>query len=285
MKLWIIGNGFDLAHGLPTSYEHFHQWLLGCGHNQFVNMFESMYPKVRTDNDKWSDIESALGQTTVEDIIRYAKEYRYCPKDKINPVGNVTIVAMGVQCNLDQWARQIDLSTIKPTYKMDAEAKYLTFNYTMTLERVYGIPAENILHIHKSVESGDNLIIGYESATESQHHVYPVESGPDAELNRVAKVEYDRYIKHPTYNISQNERFFQSLTDIDEVCVFGHSLSKVDIPYIRKIRTLLSDECDWHFYLKDKSEECITTLSNLDGIVNENKRYIHLSSDIKLNDI
>ncbi|WP_078181995.1 AbiH family protein [Bacillus cereus] len=27
-KLFVLGNGFDLDHKLPTSYEHFHQYLL-----------------------------------------------------------------------------------------------------------------------------------------------------------------------------------------------------------------------------------------------------------------
>lgn len=284
MKLWIIGNGFDLAHGLPTSYEHFHKWLKERKRCQFVDMFESMYPKVKNTDGLWSDIESALGQTTVEEIVRYAKTYRYCPEDEVNSVGNINVVTTGIQCYLDLWAKQIDLSPTKPTYKIDNDAKYLTFNYTMTLEQVYSIPAENILHIHHSVESDSNLIIGYESSTESQRHVYAKENGADAELNREAKVDNDRYIKNPTYQISQNDRFFQSLSDINEVCVFGHSLSKVDMPYIKKVSECVCENSLWHLYLKDYSPESIKCLTNLNGIVEEGQIHKHLSNELKLNE-
>lgn len=27
MNILVIGNGFDLAHGLPTKYEHFLEWV------------------------------------------------------------------------------------------------------------------------------------------------------------------------------------------------------------------------------------------------------------------
>ena len=39
--LYIIGNGFDLAHDMKTSYEDFHQWLLDNGESSAVNRIES----------------------------------------------------------------------------------------------------------------------------------------------------------------------------------------------------------------------------------------------------
>lgn len=44
--LYIIGNGFDLAHGMKTSYEDFHQWLLDNGEFSTVNRIESLYPNI-----------------------------------------------------------------------------------------------------------------------------------------------------------------------------------------------------------------------------------------------
>ena len=42
------------------------------------------------------------------------------------------------------------------------EAKlYVSFNYTDTLEQVYGIPEERILYIHGKAVRGDNLIFGH----------------------------------------------------------------------------------------------------------------------------
>ena len=31
MRLWVLGNGFDLAHEMPTSYWDYHQYLITKG--------------------------------------------------------------------------------------------------------------------------------------------------------------------------------------------------------------------------------------------------------------
>ena len=42
-----------------------------------------------------------------------------------------------------------------------ANDRFLTFNYTDTLECVYGIDAEKVLHFHGRAASGDELIVGH----------------------------------------------------------------------------------------------------------------------------
>ena len=42
MKLFIIGNGFDLAHGLKTSFYDFRSFLLNA-HPDFLSQFEDNY--------------------------------------------------------------------------------------------------------------------------------------------------------------------------------------------------------------------------------------------------
>ena len=61
-----VGNGFDRAHGMLTSYEHFHQWLLGNGHKSFVRDFENLYQNIKEGCDCWCDLESALGKISLK---------------------------------------------------------------------------------------------------------------------------------------------------------------------------------------------------------------------------
>jgi hypothetical protein len=70
-NLYIIGNGFDIAHQLPTSYEHFHQWLLDNGYKSFVRDFEYLYPDVKDGCDYWCDLESALGKISLKKAVEY----------------------------------------------------------------------------------------------------------------------------------------------------------------------------------------------------------------------
>lgn len=66
MRLFIIGNGFDLAHGLKTKYEDFRKYLEENNEN-FLYRLEYMYGFCRESNKKyvekylWQDFEKNLG--------------------------------------------------------------------------------------------------------------------------------------------------------------------------------------------------------------------------------
>lgn len=73
MKLYIIGNGFDLAHGLPTAYWNFREYLekVDCG---FLSAFEEhyfIYPNMSEKAKKdllWNELETNLANID-EDVI------------------------------------------------------------------------------------------------------------------------------------------------------------------------------------------------------------------------
>ncbi|ENZ4843438.1 AbiH family protein [Klebsiella pneumoniae] len=56
MRLYVIGNGFDIRHGLPTRFCCFEAYVKR--HNQ--QLYESISNFVPTE-DEWNDLESALG--------------------------------------------------------------------------------------------------------------------------------------------------------------------------------------------------------------------------------
>ncbi len=84
-SLFLIGNGFDLAHEIKSSYEDFHQYLQAEYPNangdefimpEFTNMPDGeqyydndvvvtyllyLISKTEPDGDKWSDLENSLG--------------------------------------------------------------------------------------------------------------------------------------------------------------------------------------------------------------------------------
>ena len=70
----------------------------------------------------------------------------------------------------DEWVRSINISGIETGLYIPQKAKYLTFNYTETLENAYGVPAQNVLHIHGSrINKGNEFVIGHgESRNENE---------------------------------------------------------------------------------------------------------------------
>lgn len=59
-KLIIIGNGFDLAHNFPTSYEDFRK---AYSENEHMQRFEEFIMSIHSefgDNTKWYEFESSI---------------------------------------------------------------------------------------------------------------------------------------------------------------------------------------------------------------------------------
>jgi hypothetical protein len=42
-SLYIIGNGFDLAHGMKTSWQDFYDWLKSNGYNPLITFCENNF--------------------------------------------------------------------------------------------------------------------------------------------------------------------------------------------------------------------------------------------------
>ena len=64
-----------------------------------------------------------------------------------------------IRSGIEEWINSLQISKVKKVYELDKSSLFITFNYTEVLERVYRIPASNILHIHNKV--GEELICGH----------------------------------------------------------------------------------------------------------------------------
>lgn len=58
-----------------------------------------------------------------------------------------------------EWIHSIDISSSIRWEEIKSEKLYLNFNYTKTLEKLYNIPTNSILHIHGTI--GEEVIIGH----------------------------------------------------------------------------------------------------------------------------
>jgi len=257
--LYIMGNGFDLAHGMKTSYEDFHQWLLDNGESSAVNRFESLYPNITNNEGRWCDVESALGSITLEEAINYDRNYQECP-DEIycedssheayrcgENLKNVVDILPGL---LKDWVASISTKDISPKFEIIKNAKFLTFNYTRTLENVYQIEAANILHIHETFIGNRPLVVGYgEARFEDDEYVFD-----DDTIDVVLIKNLLSHCRKPVDAIlkeTKPKEWFKGLNEIESVIVYGHSCSKVDKPYFQKVAESIKDNANWRFYVHD----------------------------------
>ena len=55
--------------------------------------------------------------------------------------------------------------------------------------------------------------------------------------------------------ITQNKAYFNSLEDISNVMIFGHSLSQIDIPYFKEVIHHVKENTHWYFVFYDENDK------------------------------
>lgn len=257
--LYIIGNGFDIAHGLSTQYQNFKEWLLKNGLNSFARRMEILYPDVKNDNGEWNDIETALGHFNMEDVIVYDKYYTDCnySKEVVLPVGNnIKAVTASLSGNLWKWIKSVDLLTAKRMFQLEETALFVNFNYTLTLENVYEIPDAHVWHIHGSISDKTNvLVVGYGVDDMFDNAPNPPSYNPtDDDMRRNIMTDMKKPVD---YCIDEFHKWHCSakLKNIKHVKVIGHSCSNVDEPYFADIAKSISKDADWVFYIHNGRKE------------------------------
>lgn len=289
MRLFVIGNGFDLAHGLPTRYWDFREYL-NNNYCDFLYDFEQHYGVFPGLNDSekknilWNEFETNLatidediiiedaesldmylesGDIGIEDTLYeyFTEEYQY-------------IDLLSVY--LKRWIRTIKLRDVLPrTTYVNKDDLYINFNYTSLLENVYNIPLENVIHIHGSLRKNyDDPIIGHGNYNRIEMMEKRIISSQDrfdekeTSICKVIKEYYEKTLKNVNNRIPMLSRI-EYLNFID-IFVVGHSLSGVDIPYFRYMDVKTSKKLNWNivFY---KEEEIIKMRKSLKsmGISNE----------------
>ena len=274
MKLYIIGNGFDRGHNLPTSYWDFRMFLENA-HPEFLASFEEHYGiySGMTDSDKglllWNEFETNLvnidegtiidnavridmdlesGDVGIKDTLYYffSEEYAHIRK---------------LPAYLKQWVRTIKIrDTQKRTSLITNDSIYLTFNYTAVLENVYGIEASRITHIHGSLRDYDiDPVIGHGNQARIQNIHNQKEEAQnlfDEKWESICSV-IEEYYRNTLKDVDKYSYALHKLSgkDIDEIFVIGHSLAGVDMPYFREIDSLTENKLSWNVYFYNPDEQ------------------------------
>lgn len=259
--LFVIGNGFDLAHGIESSYWDFAQWVKAQGNNRLIWLMDIFFSNKRS---LWSDVETALGEYDEEEIFDYCS-----PEEDIDYDHMLRSVA-AVEDSPDslfkptleeflsvyrEWVDSIDISQAKVNQKLLPDYKYLTFNYTETLEQVYGIPSTQVLHIHGSRLQNDAYILGHNNFKDE--HLYDTLNGElyfeQDTKNKI--ISWMNVLCKDTQGIiRRNQLFFDSLDNIKLVVIKGHSLYDVDWPYFDEIARHVSKEAQWLFFYHSEAD-------------------------------
>lgn len=155
------------------------------------------------------------------------------------------------------------------------------------MENKYLIPSNSIFYIHGKACDGKPIVLGHatdpdmfldESITvkppedisegdlelwyeemSSQHD--PIYEGLVSDVNGYFLTSF----KDTHGIIEENEQYFKGLTNTNEILIYGHSMSDVDMPYLKKIASIAKPSCIWivSYYEDNEKEDIESVLEHL----------------------
>lgn len=276
--LYILGNGFDLMHGVHSSYYAFRDSL---GKNSSLrHSLENFW----TPEDIWADFEEALAHFDVQamsgefmvdnwlDIYDVygedagAAEFFMAAEAAANPI---LTVCHELPDRFRKWIESLTIGTQdRPLRSMFRNGKVLCFNYTEFVEELYGVSGNHVCYIHgcrrrDKYHPKEKLVLGHMPGAGDDSYDYK-----DTSL-RTEKDPYQRYLmdaaqdqvirliaesdesltKNCSEIIGKHKAFFESLKEVQNIIVIGHSLSPVDWDYFLEVLSGVSDpkSVRWYF--------------------------------------
>lgn len=290
--LYIIGNGFDLMHGVKSSYYAFRDSL------GKQNLLRESLETYLTPDDIWADFENALAHFNISSMASQimvdnwldwmdayvedagAAEFYMAIEAAATPI---QIVAQELPRRFRMWLESLSIGTEdRPLKELFRKGKVLCFNYTEFVEILYGIPEQNVCYIHgcrrkRRHYPKDRLILGHMPGASDDAFDFDDNShlrikdpykqamsqiAQDQVLQLIADYDED-LTKHCDEIIAAHTSFFSELNEIDSIVVIGHSFSPVDWDYFAEVATNLSNNKHTHWYFGCHSLRDLNNLEQL----------------------
>lgn len=309
-KLYIIGNGFDLYHGLPSSYYSFRDYVKIHDPELFDRIEMYLYPTSNSPEanlDLWKNFEESLGNLDDDKLRDFARnylieygdddwseDYNFTYQRSLSEITD----SLNIQLRdlLRTWIQDVDkVLPNKNRIPLDKDAKYLSFNYTHTLENLYEL-SKDILHIHGLVsDENSQLTLGHSQEPKPQRTEEDIKNSMSAESYEEYKEEragddpriyegediiseyWENSYKNTSKIISENQFFFDDLKDIEEIHVIGLSFSPIDLDYLHEV-CRQTPNAKWYvsFHTLKEKEEFREVLINILGVKENNIQLFHL---------
>lgn len=242
--LYILGNGFDKAQGMKTSYPEFYQYLMTKTDNG-SKLLQQLKEDINEDKKLWSDMEEAFGRftskiDTSEDLKKLyfelsdtlhqyllEEEKAFIPDDNHKAKIQSDFISPEKYLGETDWAR-FEASARKVSSKHDISV--MSLNYTNTLERLLSMTEANgknfgnntilrqIIHVHGRLN--DPIIIGVDNEQQIANEKF---RGDEDIKDLLVKVQSNLAMKNARHTTCE-----KLIREAHLIILFGVSLGETD---------------------------------------------------------
>lgn len=274
--LILIGNGFDRWQGLSTSYEDFRKYyyknikrvldemkiapfsIEKNGIKKNLTPVELVYGNIfspdNLSNEFFWNFENSTALIDDQLLSSYFGTSNQC----LYGLQKIVEAAQNIlQKIFGEWAASIDITPIDSGYVFQNNCYVVNFNYTDTLEKRFGVTAENDYHIHGDAMDPESIIFGHATHPEiafpelmEQRIIKSIDGGKSKRLQGLYLIESALFEtdKHVQDNIDDLSEFMildgVHIEDIENVYVLGHSFGEPDFEYFKFLNAVTKKDAD-----------------------------------------
>ena len=266
----VIGNGFDLNQGLPTSYAHFYEYYFQLRPQESDSepvlklrekLREKLYDK---QTDRWADLEKTLGELTTEfesesefeeaylDVYRHLLKYLKAVYDnsevaKFEKLEETIYRDLAMPWKHLVLRERVALENSLPSE--DVHVNIINFNYTNTLDRLCDLPKnvgknmgrydnrntiyDGCQHVHHKLESND-ILLGVDNANQILNESF---RGNETMQNYLIKPQTNTGL-----GTMVDARCAEIIRKARIICIYGMSIGETDAIWWKEIGNRLMND-------------------------------------------
>lgn len=242
--LYILGNGFDKAQGMNTSYPEFYQYLMENTDNGSP-LLQQLKKDIKADMLLWSDMEEAFGQFTSKiktatdlenlyfELSDNLQNYLLAEESSFTPTDRLKSKFAGDFTHIARYMGESDIvryNTFVKKVGAGYDISVMTLNYTNTLEKLLSLGTSTdkrmdnnnyfrqVIHVHGQLR--DSIIIGVDNEEQIANEQF--RSNDDVK-DFLIKIQSNATMKFTRHNICEN-----LISNAHLIILYGVSLGDTD---------------------------------------------------------
>lgn len=270
----ILGNGFDLNIGLPTSYSDFYKYYLQVDSPKSTNLIKQ---EIGEKPRNWADLEKSLGEISkkyLQDSDAYIEAFENIRDELAKYLGEVDKIVIP---NLEDLAAHFlqDILDVgryldnKPKQEYqdflrginspnDVELTVINFNYTSTVEKMMALRNEcaippkkstvhEVIHVHQDLNTG--ILMGVNDVSQIANESY----GNDFDIRSMMVKPFINEM----FAAENDIKAFKKLENSDVIIIFGTSFGETDEVWWSELKYSTYNKKTCIIYSPYENESCM----------------------------